>query len=145
MSEVPTAVLKRRVRGARWAKRNKAKIRAKRALYVERHPEKVKATNAKCYRQNTAHYKMLVEKSRLKLEYGITLEDRDKMIAAQGNKCAVCETSFTKTPCIDHDHTTGAIRGLLCRHCNLMLGYAKDNPGTLRKAIAYLATGGFNE
>ena len=142
MNNVPRSVLLRRKRDARWAKNNKAKIRAKRVVYVKRHPERVKATNARCYRKNIVRYKLLVEKSRLKIEYGMTLEDRDKMIEAQENKCAICGVEFTKTPCVDHDHATGKIRGLLCRKHNVMLGCANDNPEVLQKAIDYLIAGG---
>jgi hypothetical protein len=39
---------------------------------------------------------------------------------------------------VDHNHTTGAVRGLLCANCNLAIGYANDDPVVLRKAIAYL-------
>ncbi|MBA3357418.1 MAG: hypothetical protein H0U18_16060 [Pyrinomonadaceae bacterium] len=39
---------------------------------------------------------------------------------------------------VDHDHKTWAIRGLLCCRCNSVIGYAKDNPETLRNAISYL-------
>ena len=40
---------------------------------------------------------------------------------------------------VDHEHSTGVVRGLLCTNCNTMLGHAKDNPDTLRAGIDYLA------
>lgn len=57
----------------------------------------------------------------------------------QGGRCVVCQRELELVP--DHDHTTGAFRGWLCRGCNLMLGYAEDDPATLRAAAAYLEAG----
>ena len=70
--------------------------------------------------------------------YGITLEKFERMVELQENKCAICEEVFTKVPCIDHNHSTGAVRQLLCKECNLVLGLAKEKPETLVKAAAYL-------
>ena len=64
------------------------------------------------------------------------------MAVAQNGKCAICGYEFLKGKpqnChIDHNHTTGKIRGLLCAKCNLLLGCANDNIPTLYKAIDYL-------
>ena len=73
-------------------------------------------------------------------EHGITLEDYERMRTAQRGLCAICSE-----PCchggelsIDHCHETGAVRGLLCRHCNVGLGYFRDRPDLLGAAINYL-------
>lgn len=62
----------------------------------------------------------------------------------QAGKCAVCETTTpgTKGWCLDHCHRTGKVRGMLCGPCNLALGLMRDNPERLRKAAAYLESGG---
>ena len=77
----------------------------------------------------------------LKRLYNLTIEQYDEILESQGNGCAVCG----KTPeengrrlNVDHNHKTGEVRGLLCRTCNLLLGYAKDNIITLSRAIEYL-------
>lgn len=73
--------------------------------------------------------------------YGLSLEQYDEMLTAQGGRCAVCTTT---TPGgrgsfhVDHDHDTGAIRALLCHDCNTGLGKFADSPERLRKAAAYL-------
>jgi hypothetical protein len=82
-------------------------------------------------------------------KYGLTPEQYDDMRVTQHYKCALCgvheedapkgraKTSATALH-IDHCHTTGKVRSLLCYNCNNMLGKAKDNEQTLEKAIDYL-------
>lgn len=83
----------------------------------------------------------------LKNTYGITLADYERRLNAQGGVCDLCgcaETRLvkrTKQPqllCVDHCHTTGAVRGLLCHNCNAGLGRFKDDPERLQLAISYL-------
>jgi hypothetical protein len=82
--------------------------------------------------------------------YGISQEDYDKLRFLQGDKCAICQRSgdaiarhhrksVKHSLYIDHDHDTGAIRGLLCARCNSMLGFAEDDPALLQKALDYLS------
>lgn len=73
--------------------------------------------------------------------YGITLEQKESMLAAQGGVCAICggdEHTETNSWHVDHDHKTGLVRGILCMLCNLLLGKAKDSPDILRSAANYL-------
>jgi hypothetical protein len=72
-----------------------------------------------------------------KRDYGITVADRDKMIEDQGGICMLCGKNDSRLQ-VDHDHKSGRVRGMLCKHCNLMLGHAKDNSETLEKAVSYL-------
>lgn len=72
--------------------------------------------------------------------YGLTKEEADE-IKAQG--CAIC--GRTEAPGrwgngmhIDHDHTTGIVRGVLCHGCNVSLGHFQDDPDLLEQAVAYL-------
>lgn len=60
----------------------------------------------------------------LKTAYGITLDDYDRLHAAQSGKCWICETPETSTGTlhVDHCHDTGEVRGLLCGNCNRALG-----------------------
>jgi hypothetical protein len=72
-------------------------------------------------------------------KYGITLEDWDKMYTDQTGKCAICDVSFDGLKvCVDHDHKTGAVRGLLCVECNHGLGKFKDDSSVLFAAATYL-------
>lgn len=66
-------------------------------------------------------------------------QERIDRLAKQDGKCAICSTSITLSSSkMDHCHNTGVVRGLLCNHCNIMLGYAKDSISTLEAAIRYL-------
>lgn len=74
----------------------------------------------------------------LKLQYGMSLEEYDALLARQGGACAICKRKFDKTLCVDHCHTTGGVRGLLCRKCNAGLGCYDDEPSLMLAAAAYL-------
>ena len=77
--------------------------------------------------------------------YGITLSTAQSMLDTQGGGCAICRTPLrldnrdaTVHSAIDHCHTTGKVRGVLCMHCNQGLGKFKDSPELLYSAISYL-------
>lgn len=79
--------------------------------------------------------------NRLLKKYGITTEQRDALLAAQNFRCAVCATDTPGgrgTWHVDHCHTSGRVRGLLCCQCNRGLGQFKDNPALLLNAANYL-------
>ena len=80
-----------------------------------------------------------------KRNYGITLEEVLNMAEAQGFVCAIChKENFAMGDChsgalvVDHDHTTGEVRGLLCHNCNRALGLLGDDVSILRNSISYL-------
>jgi hypothetical protein len=66
-------------------------------------------------------------------------EKHKVLVDMQKGCCAVCGKS-SKTLQVDHDHTTGEVRGLLCRWCNLLLGNAHDSVKILENAATYLKT-----
>lgn len=74
-------------------------------------------------------------------KYGLTKEAFDQMMLDQKNACAICLTPFTsaKFTHIDHCHTTGQVRGILCFGCNTSLGKLGDSIDNLKRAIAYLS------
>ncbi|MEU2349618.1 endonuclease VII domain-containing protein [Modestobacter sp. NPDC049651] len=72
----------------------------------------------------------------LKRRYGITAEEADGMLAAQGGLCAICRAAPAAH--VDHDHGTGAVRALLCFNCNGGLGQFRDDPAVLRAAAEYV-------
>lgn len=74
--------------------------------------------------------------------YGIEPEEYDTIVEKQDGKCAGClvplEELDPRSIHLDHDHGTGAVRGLLCHDCNISLGYSRDDPSTLRRLADYL-------
>lgn len=88
----------------------------------------------------------------LKQDYGLTPEEYDELLAAQGGVCAICRQPETTTDPrsqrpyvrlpVDHCHETGRVRGLLCHRCNRAIGLLRDDVDLLRAAIAYLEGSG---
>lgn len=83
--------------------------------------------------------------NQIKARYGLSKNDYLAMVERQNNKCAICfneESSVcwgkVRKLAIDHDHKTGAVRGLLCFKCNIALGKVQDNKQILLNMIAYL-------
>lgn len=79
----------------------------------------------------------------LKRTYGITLENYNQMLIQQGNRCAICSIEFNNTKsdtkcCVDHNHITNKVRGLICKKCNIGLSRFNDNTTILINAIKYL-------
>lgn len=80
-------------------------------------------------------------RSRRHRAYGLTKVELE-LLLAQNEGCGICGTTEwgrgPKGPQVDHDHATGAVRGVLCNNCNNGLGRFNDDPALLLKAVAYL-------
>lgn len=75
---------------------------------------------------------------RLDKRYSLTRTEWEMMLASQNNLCLICACIFDKKkPCVDHNHQTGKVRGLLCRSCNLRLQVVEDKD-FVSKATIYL-------
>lgn len=81
-----------------------------------------------------------------KKEFGITIEDYDKMFIEQGGRCAICGKHHSEIErkhfSVDHCHNTGIVRGLLCHKCNSGLGAFGDDINKLKLAVVYLTVKG---
>lgn len=88
-------------------------------------------------KENSDSYKKSKKAINLKHKYGISEEDHYEMMASQEGRCKICLEDLTD-PQVDHCHSSGKVRGLLCRRCNMGLGHFKDNVQTLENAIKYL-------
>jgi hypothetical protein len=126
--------LKQREYGKRPEVRARVKERSKTPAQIAK-----SRSYHKAYRQKE-RAKEQIKKYMLKAIYGLSLEDFNSMMEGQGGACAICGTrNWGKTgPSVDHNHETGAVRGLLCNQCNSGLGMFRDNPGTVKLAVAYL-------
>lgn len=101
--------------------------------YRLKHPEKRRGYVRKSYDKNYG--------GRLLSKYGIDMAEFDRMLAAQGGVCAICGgLSGGRRFHVDHDHTTGAVRGLLCSSCNTAIGHLGDDPNRVAAAATYLAS-----
>ena len=115
------------------------------AKYRADNPDKVKASQKRSRKKNPDVYR----NKQLLWTFGITLEEYQRMEAGQGGTCAVCRRPETeihpqsgkpRNLAVDHNHDTGAIRGLLCNACNRGIGLLNDDPNLLEAAAQYLKT-----
>lgn len=90
-------------------------------------------------------YRRLVNLKNALRRYGLTPDELANMIATQGNRCAICGESPDPNGIkaasrlhVDHDHSTGQVRQLLCNNCNRGIGYLKDDPVLVRAAADYI-------
>lgn len=105
--------------------------------YYTDHLEKYRLQAIAWRKAHPKRTRRMARKSHRKLKYGITESDYQELRRKQKGKCAVCGLGGKLE--IEHDHSTGQVRGLTHHACNMILGFAKDNPKLLQKAIAYLA------
>jgi hypothetical protein len=118
---------------------NKGQIREKAAAYAkswrENHPEEYKARNKK---HNRLRYERNPYCGRIE-RHGISVQQIKDMVATQKNSCGICGKEFLNNFFhIDHCHKTGRVRGLLCRKCNVGIGFMEDDVSILQKAIKYV-------
>lgn len=73
-------------------------------------------------------------------KYDMTEDDYLEMLEKQNGKCAICGKEIVDRHLfVDHSHDTGEVRGLLCHHCNIGIGFLRDDVEILRNAIKYLS------
>jgi hypothetical protein len=110
--------------------------------WVQRNREKVNACNKRRYNSLSLEEKKKRNRKQQISLYGLTVEQYDDILMKQNYICAICknpEKSSTKRfLSIDHNHTTGKVRGLLCDTCNRGLGHFFDNLDLLESAVLYL-------
>lgn len=83
--------------------------------------------------------KAALRASAVSRKYNVSIADLLIMYSKQKNCCKICGNKFPyKNLCVDHNHKTGEIRGLLCSNCNSGLGMFKDSIAYLLKAVGYL-------
>lgn len=72
----------------------------------------------------------------IKQTYGLEKYKYEEMLEEQGGVCAMCKTNEPR--CVDHDHTTGLVRGLVCYRCNMVVGFYENTPNMFSLIKAYL-------
>jgi len=107
----------------KWRNKNSSKVNSAGRRYYQKNKDKDK-------------------NSKLKIKYGITLEQYEVMLEQQKGCCKICKTpqnELKRNLAVDHCHNTGQIRGLLCHKCNTLIGSAKESKEILLKVIEYLS------
>jgi len=135
-------------RSRRWYKANKERGEETRRSWAARHPEQM-------LEYKRAYELRNIDKNldrRLRASFGISLDNYNQMLEVQGGVCAICgragqgrdgrgvNPDKPRRLCVDHDHATGAVRGLLCGWCNRTLGRFDNDAERFEKAAAYLRT-----
>ena len=118
-----------------------------RACYAKRRHKKIYNENPEYFRKRMADYRSrapnAIKSNQLMTSFGISLEDYQNKLVAQGGTCAICKSSSpgragVRYFSVDHCHDTGKIRDLLCARCNTGIGLLQDNPEILDIAAKYL-------
>lgn len=88
------------------------------------------------YQRNKAAFR----DRKLTATYGLSSAEYDALLASQDGRCACCRAvaSDGKRPVVDHDHQTGAVRGIICHKCNRGIGLLGDSSNGVRNALRYL-------
>jgi hypothetical protein len=107
-------------------------------------PERKRLLLDRAKEQRKNNPERIAKQRRRSLErlYGLSMEAFNALLLKQGGCCAICRTNAPggkRNWQVDHSHSAGHIRGLLCHNCNLLLGHACDSIEVLGRAIVYLA------
>jgi len=144
-----------------WRAANKDRVREHLQSDYQRHREKRLAYTQEYRKKNPEKIREIAQRARqrrtpeqvenerqnkriaaLMRRYGITAEAYDALLAQQDGHCALCLRTAQQERYgylnVDHDHVTGAVRGLLCTPCNHAIGALGDTPEGLQKALDYL-------
>lgn len=126
--------LQRRISHRKWVKKDLSRYNSKQLAWANKNKEK------RTYQARSSY---------LRRKFDLTIEDVNKMVKEQDNKCAICGSLYEQIIDklgrkkinfhIDHNHQTGEIRGLLCNDCNWGVGYFKDSVVLLENTKKYLS------
>jgi hypothetical protein len=135
-----------------WARKHRARLKAKRMAnhakvlayekaWRDKNRSRIRAYGVAYEKANKPRKAKHYRSYRLKSEYGLSELRYQRLAKTQGWLCLICDDKPDvrgEKLVIDHDHSTGEVRGLICRRCNTGLGYFRDNANFLRHAVHYL-------
>lgn len=110
-----------------WCKKCASKI----SIQAQRNKRMENPTEFRAHKAAIARRKVL-------RKFNLSEQDLEDMGDIQNWDCAICGSIIIDKPYIDHDHSTGKVRELLCLHCNVGLGHFRDSIAILEKAVKYL-------
>ncbi len=109
--------------------------------YYEKNKERIKKNNKNYYERNKEAYVKRTSAYARQKKYNLSIEEIKSLFDQQQGMCAICSSALNfenRHTHVDHCHTTGLVRGILCSPCNHGLGRFKDNIDVLKQAIKYL-------
>lgn len=109
--------------------------------YRLKNTEKIKIRMREWAKNNRAHLNTYARKQYYQQKYNLTPEQKAEMLTSQGNVCACCGSDSPRHKqgwVVDHCHTSGKVRGILCQPCNLALGKVRESIPHLKALISYL-------
>ena len=111
--------------------------------YRKKNVEKLNANNKKWREENKEQDALVMLKARLKRKYNLSIDEYKTLIESKNNSCKVCGThaknNLKGKLYIDHCHTTGKVRVLLCMKCNSALGLLNDDKALIQNLLDYLS------
>jgi len=131
----------------KYALNHKAEIKKREKAYRLSHREELRTkrrayglANKEKRRAYRLEHKGRARALHLLKQYGLLEAEFNALLNQQGGQCKICGSKEWKGPApyVDHDHTTGRVRGILCHNCNVALGLVMENVETLKKMIEYL-------
>lgn len=126
--------------------RNREENKKRNLSWIKDNPERIKELRRRGYQKNVEVIRAKKLDEHYRRKYGITGAVRDRMLSEQGGVCKICKRAPDPRHGgsrlhVDHCHTTGRVRGLLCSPCNTALGLLREDPLLFAAAAAYLAGG----
>lgn len=109
--------------------------------YYQKNRESIIAKQQARYAADPDGYKRYMRMKYVERTYGMTMEEHDRL---KSLGCSICHVTHGKM-CVDHDHVSQEVRGILCNSCNIGLGMFRDDEALLRSAIEYLQCTGSNK
>ena len=132
-----------KAKSRRWREANPERMQELQRQHRERNADVLRERSRVWYLNNKERASATGRRLKLK-KYGLTEESYQALLRAQEGRCAICATDqplrCRSLLYVDHCHTTGTVRGLLCHPCNAAIGLLKDDPALLAKAAAYLTS-----
>ena len=146
-----TAKEKQRERMKRWRAANRDRIKSYQKAWRVENAVAVAEYQKEYHKEYRTRDEVKSDNMRRNLwkNYKMTPTEFNELWEAQSGKCAICSVDMAprgRTPnsvAVDHNHENGSVRGLLCRTCNVGIGYLKDDPDLLIAAAEYLVERGF--
>lgn len=138
-TKTESAVERRKRLRREWQKNNPDKVAAHRQKYLEANRSKLAQKTAEYRKLNPDKVVETAFKMNLK-KAGLTLREFKQLLLEQKGRCAICRkrNRCGYRLCVDHSHSSGAVRGLLCHDCNRGIGLLGDSAARLKDAAKYL-------